>query len=70
MKKHLKSKEKTLPANHPDLATSYNNIVYSCYERREYSKALAYWECALYILESSLPLITHILKLWKMLLKL
>jgi tetratricopeptide (TPR) repeat protein len=45
----LEIHQKTLPANHPDFAQSYNNIadVYYCID--EYSKALPYYERALSI---------------------
>ena len=46
---------KSLPPNHPDLATSYNNIglVYS--DMGQYSKALEYYEKDLEITRKSLP---------------
>ena len=47
--------EKTLPANHPDLATSYNNIGLLYNTRGEYSKALSYYEKALEIRLKTLP---------------
>jgi tetratricopeptide (TPR) repeat protein len=53
--KSLKIRQKTLPANHPLLATSYNNIG-SVYDNMgEYSKALLYYEKALEIKQKTLP---------------
>jgi tetratricopeptide (TPR) repeat protein len=53
--KSLKIRQKTLPANHPHLATSYNNIG-SVYDNMgEYSKALSYYEKALEIRQKTLP---------------
>ena len=54
-KKALEIKQKTLPPNHPNLATSYGNIglVYS--KMGEYSKALSYYEKALEIYKKILP---------------
>ena len=49
MKNHLKSDQKTLPANHPLLATSYNNIGAVYMNMGEYSKALSFYEKALEI---------------------
>ena len=53
--KALDIDEKTLPANHPSRATSYNNIglVYS--DMGEYSKALSFHEKALDIYQKTLP---------------
>ena len=53
--KCLDMRQKTLPANHPDLATSYNNIgsVYS--NMGEYSKALSYYEKCLDMQKKTLP---------------
>ena len=53
--KALDMRQKTLPANHPDLATSYNNIglVYS--KMGEYSKALSHYEKALDMRQKTLP---------------
>jgi tetratricopeptide (TPR) repeat protein len=53
--KSLKIRQKTLPANHPDLATSYNNIGVVYKNMGEYSKALSYYEKALEIQQKSLP---------------
>ncbi|CAF1222864.1 unnamed protein product [Adineta steineri] len=51
----LKIRQKILPSNHPDVASSYNNIS-SVYEKTgEYSKALASHEKAREILEKALP---------------
>ena len=47
--------KKTLPANHPSLATSYNNIGLVYYSMGEYSKALSFYERALEIKEKTLP---------------
>ena len=56
MKTHLKSDTNTLPANHPDLAQSYNNIGL-LYNRtwKRISKALSYYEKALEIQQKTLP---------------
>ena len=53
--KALEILPKTLPANHPSLVTSYNNIglVYS--NMGEYSEALSYHEKALEMLQKTLP---------------
>ena len=48
-------REKSLPATHPDLATSYCNIGLVYNRMGEYSKALSYYEKALGIREKSLP---------------
>ena len=54
-KKCLGIRQKSLPANHPDLASSYGNIG-SVYDRMgEYSKALSYYEKCFDIQRSSLP---------------
>ena len=55
MKKHYEIKQKTLPANHPDLAISYNNIGLVYDKMGEYSKALSYYEKAQQIWQKSLP---------------
>ncbi|CAF0764713.1 unnamed protein product [Adineta steineri] len=47
--------EKTLPANHPNIATSYNNIGSVYNNMGEYSKALSFYEKALEIEEKALP---------------
>ena len=54
-KRALEIEEKSLPANHPDLATSYNNIGWVYYNMGEYSKALSFYERALEIRQKSLP---------------
>ena len=41
---HLKSSQIALPPNHPDLATSYNNIGLVYDSMGEYEKALSYYE--------------------------
>ncbi|CAF0901260.1 unnamed protein product [Adineta steineri] len=51
----LEFDEKTLPLNHPYLATSYNNIGLVLKKMGEYSKALSYYEKALEIDEKILP---------------
>ena len=51
----LEIKEKSLPANHPSLATSYNNIGAVYDNMGEYSKALSFYERVLEIWEKSLP---------------
>jgi tetratricopeptide (TPR) repeat protein len=53
--KALEIRQKTLPANHPSLATSYNNIGLVYDNMGEYSKALSYYERALGIFQRSLP---------------
>ena len=53
--KALEIRQKTLPPNHPDLATSYNNIGLVYYKMGEYSKALSYYEKALEIRQKTLP---------------
>ena len=49
----LEIKEKSLPANHFDLATSYNNIGSVYMNLGDYSKALSFYERALEIREKS-----------------
>ena len=44
-----------LPPNHPDLATSYNNIASVYYNLKEYSKALELFEKALEIRLEKVP---------------
>jgi tetratricopeptide (TPR) repeat protein len=53
--KSLKIRQKTLPANHPDLATSYNNIGEVYNNMGEYSKALSYYEKALETRQKTFP---------------
>jgi tetratricopeptide (TPR) repeat protein len=53
--KALEIKQKTLPPNHPDFATSYNNIGSVYYEMKQYPKALPFFERALEIFRNSLP---------------
>jgi tetratricopeptide (TPR) repeat protein len=53
--KALEIEQKTLPANHPNLATSYNNIGAVYKNMGEYSKALSYYEKALEIRQKTLP---------------
>jgi tetratricopeptide (TPR) repeat protein len=54
-KKSLKIREKALPPNHPDLATSYNNIGMTYCNKNDYSKALTFLEKAITIWQTSLP---------------
>ncbi|CAF0964018.1 unnamed protein product [Adineta steineri] len=51
----LEIKQKTLPSNHPSLATSYNNVGLVYKKMGEYSKALSYYEKALEIDQITLP---------------
>jgi tetratricopeptide (TPR) repeat protein len=53
--KSLEIEQKTLPANHPHLATSYNNIGGVYDHMGEYSKVLSYYEKALEIRQKTLP---------------
>ena len=53
--KDLEIMKKTLPANHPNLATSYNNIGLVYKSMGEYSKALEYCEKSLEIRKKALP---------------
>jgi tetratricopeptide (TPR) repeat protein len=53
--KSLKIQQKTLPANHPHLASSYSNIGAVYKNIGEYSKALSYYEKALEIYQKTLP---------------
>jgi tetratricopeptide (TPR) repeat protein len=53
--KSLKIRQKTLPANHPNLASCYNNIGNVYDNMGEYSKALSYYEKALEIQQKTLP---------------
>jgi tetratricopeptide (TPR) repeat protein len=53
--KALEFYQKTFPANHPSLATSYNNIGLVYDKMGEYTKALSYSEKALEILQKTLP---------------
>jgi tetratricopeptide (TPR) repeat protein len=53
--KALEIYQKTLPANHPLLATSYNNIGNVYTSMGEYSKALSHYEKAIEIFEKALP---------------
>ncbi len=53
--KVLEIRQKTLPANHPSLATSYNNIGAVYDNMGEYSEALSYYEKALEIKQKTLP---------------
>ena len=51
----LEIRQETLPANHPDLAISYNNVGCVLYLSGEYSKSLSYLERAKEIWQTSLP---------------
>ena len=53
--KCLDIEKKSLPANHPSLATSYNNIGGVYGSMGEYSKALSFMDRALKIRQYSLP---------------
>ena len=53
--KALELAKKTLPANHPDLATSYNNMAGVYEDMGEYSKALSFYEKALEMQQKTLP---------------
>jgi len=53
--KSLEIRKETLPANHPSLATSYNNIGMVYQSMGEYSKALEYYEKSLEIMKKTLP---------------
>ncbi|CAF1218191.1 unnamed protein product [Adineta steineri] len=53
--KALEIFQKTLPSNHPDLATSYNNIGWVYRNMKDYSKTLSYYERALNIWQCALP---------------
>ncbi|CAF1319648.1 unnamed protein product [Adineta steineri] len=53
--KGLEIEQKTLPSNHPSLATSYNNIGNVYDNMGEYEKALSYYEKDLEICQKTLP---------------
>jgi tetratricopeptide (TPR) repeat protein len=53
--KALAIKQQSLPANHPDLASSYNNIGLVYYSTGDYSLARPYFERAVDIGQQSLP---------------
>jgi tetratricopeptide (TPR) repeat protein len=55
--KSLKIRQKTLPADHPNLAASYSSIGSVYNNMSEYSKALSYYEKALEIRQKTLPAI-------------
>jgi tetratricopeptide (TPR) repeat protein len=61
--KAVEIRQKTLPANHPSLATSYNNIGVVFDNLGEYSTALLYYEKALNIWQCSLPPSHHHLQI-------
>ncbi|CAF3712435.1 unnamed protein product [Adineta steineri] len=54
-KEVLEIQQKSLPSNHPSLATSYNNIGMVYYNMKDYSKALSYLEDAHDIFQCALP---------------
>ncbi|CAF1286997.1 unnamed protein product [Adineta steineri] len=54
-KKALEIERRTLPANHPSLATSYSNIGGVYMNMEEYSTALSFYEKAVRIQEEILP---------------
>ncbi|CAF0714535.1 unnamed protein product [Adineta steineri] len=56
LEKALEIQEKNFPPNHPDLATSYNNIGSVYNSMGEQSKAISFFEKALEIQEKTLPL--------------
>ncbi|CAF1446032.1 unnamed protein product [Adineta steineri] len=51
----LAIREKTVPSNHPDLATSYSNIGWAYNKMADYPKALSFTEKALEIDQKTLP---------------
>ncbi|CAF1580572.1 unnamed protein product [Adineta steineri] len=53
--KDLEISRQSLPPNHPDLASSYNNIGLVYENMGNYSKARTYYERAIQIGEQSLP---------------
>ncbi|CAF4967799.1 unnamed protein product, partial [Rotaria socialis] len=53
-KKALEIDENMLPSNHPDLASSYNNIGFVYDNMGDYSNALSYHQKALNIYEKTL----------------
>jgi tetratricopeptide (TPR) repeat protein len=53
--KSIEIMQKTLPANHPDLTSAYNNIGLVYDDMGEYSKALSYYEKTLEISQKTLP---------------
>jgi tetratricopeptide (TPR) repeat protein len=55
LEKAIEILKNTLPSNHPDLATSYNNIGMVYKNMGEYSKALSFLEKALSIFKETLP---------------
>jgi tetratricopeptide (TPR) repeat protein len=54
-KKAVALREKTLPLDHLDFATTYNNIGLVYYLMEDYSKALSFFERTLDIWQYSLP---------------
>ena len=61
----LEMRKKTLSGNHPDLATSYNNIGLVYDHMGEYSKALSSHETALEMQKRTLSdLATQIIRIW------
>ncbi len=54
-KKALEMWQKSLPENHPDIATSLNNIGYSYYNLGKHQEALEYFKKALEMRQKLLP---------------
>ncbi|MFN0200197.1 MAG: tetratricopeptide repeat protein [Bacteroidia bacterium] len=52
----LPTTRKVLSADHPDLATSYNNIAITYYYLQDFLQAFAYFQKAIVILKKSLPI--------------
>jgi tetratricopeptide (TPR) repeat protein len=63
--KAIDIRQRTLPPNHPYLATSYDNIGKVYEKMGEYSKALSFYQRAVDIGECSLPGSHPHLKLYK-----
>lgn len=53
--KSLESREKILPANHPDLAVFYRKISMVYFDVGEYSQAFSFYHRALKIFQTVLP---------------
>ena len=51
--------QSTLPSNHPDIATSYNNIAWVYRGKKDFKQALDYYERALGVWEKTLPPTHH-----------
>jgi tetratricopeptide (TPR) repeat protein len=63
--KALEIEQKSLPPNHPDLATSYDSIGLVYYTMGDYSKAILFFERAVDIGQRSLPANHPNLQKWK-----